>query len=1285
MPNLSSLDTAQLNALPCGAFILDTQGNYVFVNNYWCQITGYSKEEVIGHNWVMIISEDERSHVLRDWLESVPEVLEFNKAFSLSQKNGKKIQSDVKIIPFFQSTDKPEIYLGLLTDQSQTKLLEELRDKFFDESPNLLAIGGVDGYLRRANSAWQKVLGYTEEELSVQPFYEFVFPDDKEKGMQRFQDLIDYGLVRDAEIRIKTKSGHVKWIVWSGVYSVSDQLVYITAHEITKQKHAQIALELQYDLTVLLLNHSSLEEAAQEILQIICKRLDWHLGFMWLIDSTNNSMCFQDAWYEGSNSRYQAFVEISKPFTFHKGEGLPGRIWKDRSIHWIPDIMQEPNFPRAPFARQANFQSAFAIPILTEKADLGVIECFSETIEMEDPALFSILKSVSYQLGEFAKLKDIEKQVSFLASIVDSSESAIIGKDLQGKIISWNESATRLYLYRKEEIIGKPYQILYPKTRLHESDLVYKRIIEGDVIDNFETVRLRKGGEEIEVSLSISPIYNAEGRITGISSISRDITKQKLVEKELKRINALHQAILDSSIYMFISVDTTGMIQTFSKAAEENLGYKAEELIGKSTPIVFHDLDEIEQRSKNLTLELGIPIHGFDVFTTKPRLGMLEENEWTYIRKDGSRFPVYLTITALRNNKEEITGFLGVIRDLSEKRQYEKALIKEERRFLALVDNSIDSIITLEPSGIILTYNQASQVIFEYYPQEVIGQNLTLLLDPSNKEDVFAFFMEVSEHAEESFNGIKREVFFRRKSGQIFSAEISISAVSLEGSIQLICITRDISERKRLDTMKNEFVSNVSHELRTPMTSISGSLGLILGDQAGTVTSETRKLLEIAYRNSVRLGRLINDILDLDKMEAGKMIFKFERSNLTDILQHAVEISRPFADQCHVSLILEQPHSSIPVHVDSDRLIQVLVNLISNALKFSLPGGEVIVNAHKSQGRVKVSIIDQGQGIPEEFQSRLFQKFAQVDASDKKKRSGTGLGLYISKMIIEKMKGTIGVVSEPGVGSTFFFELDELIPSPTHGNGVKKILICEDDPDACSILEMILQAHGFGTEVAYSAEEACERLKKESFAALTLDISLPGKNGLFLLDKLREEQFSKDFSVIVLSGNMDPQEDLMDNPHFPIIAWLPKPIDARLLATVLSEVKVGVITPRKRILYVEVERNLCSLTLRILEGLYNVTTVHTIAEATHLAKVDHYDLMLIDLNEPDDFNLTKAEVFESINPSKIPILIFTSYELPLASTETMSILVKTKISIDELLHTIQKLVDTHREAIHKGG
>lgn len=339
-----------------------------------------------------------------------------------------------------------------------------------------------------------------------------------------------------------------------------------------------------------------------------------------------------------------------------------------------------------------------------------------------------------------------------------------------------------------------------------------------------------------------------------------------------------------------------------------------------------------------------------------------------------------------------------------------EAMQKNLKREKTVLDNISDAIITMNNNFMIETCNPSVEKIWGYKSSEVIGQNLEILLN---------FRCELNEG---KICLIKKDSYGIRKNGEIFPIEIEIKDIEVDDKKLTLLVIRDITEREKVDKMKREFISTVSHELRTPLTSIMGSLGLIASGKIQEISKKTKDLLEIANGNCLRLITLINDILDIEKIEAGKMEFKLNIVDIIPLIHKAIQLNTQYAQKFNVSMKFEDNIGQAFVNIDNDRLMQVVTNLLSNAVKFSLPKSTVNIAAKKNNDNIVISITNYGIEIPEEFKKRIFQKFAQADSSDSRQKGGTGLGLSISKAIIEKLNGRIGFVSENNQ-TTFCFEL----------------------------------------------------------------------------------------------------------------------------------------------------------------------------------------------------------------------------------------------------------------------
>jgi len=380
------------------------------------------------------------------------------------------------------------------------------------------------------------------------------------------------------------------------------------------------------------------------------------------------------------------------------------------------------------------------------------------------------------------------------------------------------------------------------------------------------------------------------------------------------------------------------------------------------------------------------------------------------------------TTRQMKQINDEISGLLNDSMEVAESSERNKIKIS------TILDNLVDAVIVTDASFSIQSTNMSFETIFGYTEQEVINAPISILF-PSHS---FLFEENIDgndEFQRLSFIDSKTEIPIMKKNGSLLQCEIGMNQFELDNENSLVFVIRDISHRSEIEKMKNQFVSTVSHELRTPLTSIKGSLGLLSAGVFGVFPAKANELLAVAEKNCTRLTKLIDDILDLEKINAGKLEFDYENLEINDLVSQSIYLNRPYAEQFGVKITELKLIKTAFIKADKSRLLQVISNLISNAVKFSEPGNEIEIITEKIRDNVKVSIKDNGIGISADSRKKLFDTFSQVDSTDSRAKGGTGLGLSICKLIIENMNGKIDFESTEGKGSTFFFILPEAVES----------------------------------------------------------------------------------------------------------------------------------------------------------------------------------------------------------------------------------------------------------------
>jgi PAS domain S-box-containing protein len=463
----------------------------------------------------------------------------------------------------------------------------------------------------------------------------------------------------------------------------------------------------------------------------------------------------------------------------------------------------------------------------------------------------------------------------------------------------------------------------------------------------------------------------------------------------------LYIAAVEPAGFALHTRDTADVIVAWNPAAQQLFGYGAEEAIGRNADMLVP-----EDRRDDLRL-IGDKLRRGERIDHLPTVRL---------RKDGRRIDVVLSISPIREDFGGLAGQFVIALGVTEQR------IAEERLRLT-VELFPSGVIVTDAAGTIVVVNKETEKLFGYLRGELIGQPVDILVPLRFRGMHSHQRHDFTVHQRTRAMGNGRELFGLRKDGTELPVEIGLSSIPTRDGMMALSVIVDISERKRNERLKDEFVATVSHELRTPLTSIAGSLGLLVASAAGKLPDNVARLLMIAHKNSQRLVRLINDILDIEKIESGKVVFDLRPVGIRALVEQAIEVNRGFAEAYDVRLRLDPDAATGEVCVDADRLVQVITNLLSNAIKFSPAGEDVVVRIDNRESVVRVSVRDHGRGIPDEFKPRMFEKFAQADASDARQKGGTGLGLSIVKQIVTRLGGEVGFADAYGGGTIFYVEL----------------------------------------------------------------------------------------------------------------------------------------------------------------------------------------------------------------------------------------------------------------------
>ena len=645
------------------------------------------------------------------------------------------------------------------------------------------------------------------------------------------------------------------------------------------------------------------------------------------------------------------------------------------------------------------------------------------------------------------------------------------------------------------------------------------------------------------------------------------------------------------------------------------------------------------------------------------------KDQYRVTRTDGTLVWVSARGYAVRGADGKVARVVGVAQDVSEIKQAEQALRASERE-LRLITDAVPAFISYADADERLRFcNKALAAFVGAQPKDLIGRPLRQLYG----EEVYRM---LQPYARRALAG-ERVRFQRRQSTRDGAGiDLDVTYIPRRGALGEVegfyALLTDITELKRLDRMKSEFVSTVSHELRTPLTSIRGSLGILAGGVAGPLSDKVRGFIDIAKDNCERLIRLINDILDMEKIESGKMSFQLQVIDLMALIEQTVKANEGFAAQHGVRLQIVAPRPGAKVHADGDRLAQVVTNLISNACKFSPAQSSVDIAVSESDGRIRVDIIDHGPGISDTFRERIFQKFSQEDSSDMRQKGGTGLGLSISKAIVTGLGGEIGFETEVGKGSTFYFCLPQWREPAVAPAARARLLVCESDADTAKRLQAMAHRAGYDADFAGTAAEARALLKASRYIAMTLDLNLAADEALSLMRELRADPATAGMPVIVLSADWEEGKQQAGQGYLGVVDWLSKPIDEqRLFADLQSVQRAGT---RPRVLHVEDDADVRNVVAAIARDIADFSAAGTVAEARAILEREKFDLVLLDLGLPDGSGWDLVPLINSLVPP-VRVVIFSAQD---ADHETKTLpyafLVKSQTTEQRLIEVIQEAV-----------
>ncbi|WP_254564284.1 PAS domain S-box protein [Oscillatoria sp. HE19RPO] len=1031
-------------------FITDSNGALTYISPAVRFICDYSVEEAQQWRYINDLLGDDL--FAAEELDRLGEIHNLERTIVDKNGNPRTLLVSVKQVAIEGGT-----LLYTCRDISERKQAEEaLRESenrfrtTFEGAAIGMKIIDLEGRFLQTNPALQGMLGYTQAQLHDFTFESITYPEDLSTSRQLFQELVAGERDRyQLEKRYIHAQGHCIWVRLS-LSSIRDtqncwQFAIGLVEDITERKQAEEELRLYRNhleelvaertaelqrINERLRTEISRREQAQQALIRVTQAVESTSDAVLTIDITGQAIYHNRAFLD----LFECTVE-----ELNQAGGLPSLFADSTLGHEVFNLIHQGNSWSSEVLMRGRTHRSFVLPLGGDRSTVNTISIWLRADAVTDEnnqrvGSICVLTDITDRKQTEAALRESEEQ---LRTLINAMPDAICFKDGRGAWLEANQAMLKVFDMRDWDYQGKTdAEIAQLNSFYRDAFLECERSDEeawkhGILCHKEEVIPCYDGSAVILDTLKV-PLFHSDGSRKGLVVIGRDITERKQVEEERLRL----ASIVESSDDAIIGKTLDGMILSWNAGAQRIYGYTAEEVKGRSISILILP----DRQESELRLLEGI------------RQGSsIDHYETVHLKKEGSPIYVSLTISPIKDAAGRITGVSTIARDVTDLKRVEDSLERLRHQNELILNSAGEGICGMDIRGNTTFINPAATKMLGYSMGELLGAPLTMILGanflpeevgdpPDGGEDCLAppLYAAIADGSVHHGTAV-----FWRKDGTSFPVEYITTPIQEQNEIKGAVLTfKDITERQGVERMKDEFISVVSHELRTPLTSIRGSLGLLANGLLESYPEKAGRMLQIAVSNTDRLVRLINDILDLERIQSGKVTMVEQYCNAADLTISAADAMRTMADKAGVTICV----NPIPVQLwaDPDRIFQVLTNLLSNALKFSPEGGQVWLSASltspgspdfldSSIPEVLFQIKDRGRGIPRDKLETIFERFQQVDASDSRKKGGTGLGLAICRSIVEHHGGQIWVESVVGEGSSFYFTLPVERPNPDSG------------------------------------------------------------------------------------------------------------------------------------------------------------------------------------------------------------------------------------------------------------
>jgi PAS domain S-box-containing protein len=966
-----------------GLVTVDEKMAITDVNETMCKMAGRPRNQLIGSSFPTYFTERDRAE--QGVRLTFKEGAVTNYVLTLQAAAGQAVPVSFNAAVFKDPTGNVRGIFASARDITSQKQLESQiqASQFYTRSlieANIDALMTTDplGIITDVNQQMAALTGHSREELIGSPFKNY-FTDAK-RAEEGIKLVLREGKVTNYELTARSQKGKETVVSYNAV-TFNDaagnlQGVFAAARDITEQKKLEQQLRDQQAY-----NRGLIESSVDGLITV---------DPAGTISDVNDRMCQMSGYGRGEL--------IGTPFS---------------------DYFTEPERART------GVQQTFDKGVVTEYA-LTLISRSRRQLQVSFNA--SVFKDPAGNVrGIFASARDItdrvrleeqlREQQTYLRGLIESSVDGLITVDPEGFITDVNEQMCRMTGYPREDLIGSPFKRYF--TEPDRADTGVKRTFAEGVVTNYELVLKTKTGRKATVSFNASVFRTVEGRVQGIFASARDISEQARLQTQLTEQQAYNRSLIEASADALFAIAPDGTITDVNEEATRFTGYSRKHLINSRFADYFTEPDRARAGVQQTLRENRV-------------IGY----ELVLITRYGRRIAVSFNAGVFTDAAGKTLGILAGARDSTSQKELELQLRSQQFYTRSLIESNVDALMTTDPVGIITDVNQQMAALTGYSREELIGSPFkTYFTDPHRAEEGIKLVLrenKVTNYELTARSKDDRETVVSYNAATFYDRDNKLQGV--------FAAARDVTDRKRFEQtlqeanrMKSEFLANMSHELRTPLNGIIGFAEFLVDGKPGKLNPKQAEYLEDILNSGRHLLQLINDVLDLAKVEAGKMEICAETFKLIKAIEEVCAVAKPISQKKNIRVQRRLSTDLDDVTLDQQKFKQVLYNLLSNAIKFTDDGGCVeVVTAPYDQSRFRVSVKDTGIGIKPEDMSRLFTEFEQLESGASRRFEGTGLGLALTRKIVELQRGTIGVESEVGKGSTFTVILPLIARAEAH-------------------------------------------------------------------------------------------------------------------------------------------------------------------------------------------------------------------------------------------------------------